>query len=552
MRIETIHAHNFLAHRDTMIRVDPASRALLICGPNGSGKTAITTGIKLALTGDLIRGIAYKKELPELITQGQKTGDITVVIDGDLSYKLSLKTGNHAGSAPPLPGNPLSMDPAAFFALDQTARRKLIFQLAGIVMKPDVIVKELVDDKGYALPIATQIKDHLRLGFEGAAKRAAELATEAKGMWRATTGETWGAVKADGWEAPTPDIPEIAESEDDLAAEVETCQRRINTAKVTLDEANARAAAHAAAERATGAVIDVEAVKNTNLDLTEELQATKAIVDRLRESTSQGIVAMACPCCEASLVVESGKLKEVDKASVKKPAADGDGKLLAARTKVSDLEAKIRNNQQVIANGEAAARLTSNLPEKISDKELKKARSDHEVALAQLTVAQKNLTDKIRAREAGGEVAARTLKAKLAHEEIGTWMAMAETLLAMPGEYLGNALKKMNALASEASKALAASVQIGADMGAMYGTIRYDMASESEQWRCQLAIGYALAKMGGLNLLVLDRFDLVEVAARPAILKWIASLEDVQVILAGTMKEKPKLPASIQVEWLGA
>src|SRR5207237_10273682 len=47
----------------------------------------------------------------------------------------------------------------------------------------------------------------LRTGFPGVCEHAKSKATEAKGAWRQLTGETYGAVKAQSWEAPVPDLP---------------------------------------------------------------------------------------------------------------------------------------------------------------------------------------------------------------------------------------------------------------------------------------------------------------------------------------------------------
>lgn len=50
---------------------------------------------------------------------------------------------------------------------------------------------------------------------------------------------------------------------------------------------------------------------------------------------------------------------------------------------------------------------------------------------------------------------------------------------------------------------------LGQDMELRYGTVPYGLASESQQWRMRAAMGYALAVVGGLGMVVLDRFDVL-------------------------------------------
>jgi hypothetical protein len=101
------------------------------------------------------------------------------------------------------------------------------------------------------------------------------------------------------------------------------------------------------------------------------------------------------------------------------------------------------------------------------------------------------------------------------------------------------------------SNAFGKVVVVGDDMEVRYGTIAYPLASTSQQWRMRMAIGYALAVMSGLEVLVLDDFDCVEPAARGKILEWLSVMCDVQTVLCATLKAKPDLPAPFQVHWMG-
>ena len=45
------------------------------------------------------------------------------------------------------------------------------------------------------------------------ADEAKQRATQAKGEWKATTGETWGSDKADGWAVEVPGGPKVTQEE---------------------------------------------------------------------------------------------------------------------------------------------------------------------------------------------------------------------------------------------------------------------------------------------------------------------------------------------------
>ncbi|MBK8117476.1 MAG: hypothetical protein IPK44_24635 [Candidatus Accumulibacter sp.] len=59
-------------------------------------------------------------------------------------------------------------------------------------------------DKGFDPLKVDEIRPHLRAGFDAAHKEAQSKARDAKASWRATTGETYGSVKAATWKANKP------------------------------------------------------------------------------------------------------------------------------------------------------------------------------------------------------------------------------------------------------------------------------------------------------------------------------------------------------------
>ena len=85
----------------------------------------------------------------------------------------------------------------------------------------------------------------------------------------------------------------------------------------------------------------------------------------------------------------------------------------------------------------------------------------------------------------------------------------------------------------------------------------YRLLSESEQWRVGAVIAEAIAHLSGLRLLVLDRFDVLDLAGRGQLLGWLDSLAQDggldTTLLFGTLKSAPGgLPETIAAHWVEA
>ncbi|MBY0417151.1 MAG: hypothetical protein K2W88_03690, partial [Pararheinheimera sp.] len=101
-------------------------------------------------------------------------------------------------------------------------------------------------------------------------------------------------------------------------------------------------------------------------------------------------------------------------------------------------------------------------------------------------------------------------------------------------------------------------VGITPDMELVAGHRSYGLLSESEQWRVQAVITLALAQLSGINLVVLDRFDVLDPVSRVELMEALCDLSDqnqhLQVVMLGTLaKPAAGLPDSyIQQIWLEA
>lgn len=98
------------------------------------------------------------------------------------------------------------------------------------------------------------------------------------------------------------------------------------------------------------------------------------------------------------------------------------------------------------------------------------------------------------------------------------------------------------------------SVELNNDMAISAGGRPYRLLSESEQWRVDLVLAMALATLSGLGIVVADRFDVLGLPQRGAVLDLIDIATAggmLQVIIAGTLKAAPDPGDDWAVLWLG-
>jgi hypothetical protein len=153
---------------------------------------------------------------------------------------------------------------------------------------------------------------------------------------------------------------------------------------------------------------------------------------------------------------------------------------------------------------------------------------------------------------------ANTQKAAGYHLDVLEWVLIEKALApdGIPGEILAGALQPFNASLTSTSKLTGwPVVQVSTEMDITAGGRLYQLLSESEQWRCDTLLALAIAMHSGLKLVMLDRFDVLDLPARGQLLGMLVSLakanELESAIVLGTLKAKPaKLPPEISAVWI--
>lgn len=573
MKINTITIANVLGVRN--VEAPLTAPVSIFVGGNGQGKTSIMDAVRLALIGEPARGVNYKKDYGKLIREGATAGQAQVTVDGRECW-LMLPTGK-GEQLDAHPALPIVLDPSRLAALKPAERKALLFSLLG-VKATAADVKPLMVARGLDAKKIERVLPMLRAGFDEAATVASEAATQAKGAWKQVTSEQWGSDKGGSWKAPQ--IEFDAAQMQRLTSEAATLDQQLSAANQELGALRERR------QQAQGAAVqreqlqtkigqigrlkkkldfDERQLKNAQQDLAmcqgapregllHELGWALSYMvfygDALDDSESDQRVRKALDAYEAEhgKVNLSGKVVDADRAPGIKEA-------------IHLLTNAVANSKRDLADAEAAfAQLEAlaSLGEPVKESDYQAA----EAKVRDLTAKRTALTAEIDAANAAKRAAdgadAATTKAAELHADITQWIAVAEALgpNGIPGELVGKALGPVNArLAQSAEDTGWQRVHIDNDMAITYGGRSYALLSESEKWRTDAMLGEAVANVSGLRLLMLDRFDVLELAGRAQALTWLSTLainNEVDTVLVGaTLKAATgPWPEGIEAFWV--
>ena len=560
MRIASITATNFQGlHHAALVVSAPV---LLVSGNNGAGKSSLLDAIAMAFTGEP-RRVSLKKEIGQLVTEGQTKGEAHVLwLDQQGEEQASWVMLPKGKTAPLLdePYLPYVLDASRFTSIDSKERRRVLFDLAGASASPNEVAKRLLA-RGADAGLVEKIKPMMRAGFPAAADQAKEYASEERGAWKGITGEVYGSEKADGWEPPA--VPADVSQE-----QVDAASAAAQALQADLDEANQQLGAHKAAAQ------DAERRQRVLAELREtagllQRRREKLAADQERmvewaqklvnaEQAASAATAMACPCCSERLIVEGGALVKFAGAADPELARRVD----EYRGYLQSAERAASNSQRDVIEAENAADRIAELEAEAASIPSAEAIANAEQTIASIrqerdraNAAHQALAEAL-ALSAGRDELAK--KAAAHHAQVKAWVQIAEALApdGIPGEILAEALTPINTmLSSMADGAKWQQVKVTDDGEVVYGSRMYGLLSESEQWRCDALLAVAIARLSGLRMVTLDRFDVLQPSARPQILTLLRTLtqggELDTAILAGTMKEAlPKVPSGIQQVWI--
>ncbi|WP_162558182.1 AAA family ATPase, partial [Pseudomonas aeruginosa] len=313
MRITKLEITNFQGLRHAAL--DVSAPVLLVAGHNGAGKSSLLDGVAMAFNGQP-RRVSLKKEIDKLITEGAKKGEARVEWLDEAGEVQACGVALPSGKGSPLadsPFLPYVLDASLFAGLKADDRRKLLLSLTGASASPAEVAKRL-KAKGIDLALFEKVKPLLRSGFSAMVGQAKDYASEARGAWKAITGENYGSEKAVDW---TPALlatvvteDQVAEAgknlqllEDDLAE----AQQALGASKQARQAADGRAQRIAKLRE----LVDLEPRRRNKLTTDEQNQdewSEKVMAAELASSGSVPHQPLTCPHCQGAVDLQAGTL----------------------------------------------------------------------------------------------------------------------------------------------------------------------------------------------------------------------------------------------------
>lgn len=568
MHITKLEITNFQGLRHAAL--DVSAPVLLVAGHNGAGKSSLLDAISHAFTGKPGR-VSQKQHMNQLVTEGAKKGEahVTFIDNGgdEQAAWVMLPTGKSAplGESPFLP---YVLDASLFASLDAKERRRVLFDLSGASASPAEVAKRL-EAKGLDLKLFEKVKPLLRSGFPAAVEQAKAYASEARGAWKAITGENYGSEKAIDWApelvATVVTDDQVAEARDALQlleSDLSEAQQSLGASKQARQAADGRAQRIAKLRE----LVDLEPRRRNKLTTDEQNQdewSEKVMAAELASAGSVPRQPLTCPHCQGAVDLQAGTLV-VHQPPEQIADAEAARRLPEYREYLASAQRAVANSLRDLNECVAAAEQIKALEAESADAPSAEAIANGEQAINELRQTRDASRAKLvalqEALEAAAQREASIAKAQAAHQDVVAWTGMADALspTGIPAEILADAIGPVNdTLKRLAGTAGWSPVEISADIDVTFGGRLYGLLSESERWRCDAVLALAIATISGLRMVLLDRFDVLDLPSRGHAIALVRAVtcdrEIDSVIIAGTLKEPmAKTPDWLQAVWIEA
>ena len=149
-----------------------------------------------------------------------------------------------------------------------------------------------------------------------------------------------------------------------------------------------------------------------------------------------------------------------------------------------------------------------------------------------------------------------TKKALGYHNQVESWNRVADALSpnGIPLEIVNTIITPLNVHLAQTSTLTGwGQVVIRPDLELTVGGRLYNLLSESEKWRADIAMSEMISKVSGLGIFIADRFDVLSLPNRAKCLGWLMKVceNHETIIILGTLKALPeKLPPKVSGLWL--
>lgn len=568
MKIAAITTANFIGA--SAVDVKLAKPVALFAGKNFAGKSSVQEAVRMALTGESVR-VGLKKDYGALITEGQETGFAEVATadrDALTAYSVVLPSGkgNHCDNA----ALPYVLDAQRFARLEPNERRSFLFGLTGLKMNGAAITERMLK-RGCDPKKVEQIAPFLRAGFDAGQKEAQAKAREAKASWKTVTGgETYGSNKAASFvfEKPEVDAKQLEQARADLVAietEVENETARLGELQGNAKQAASQSGRLEELREKAGRFARIQDKLNIDEAELKQWEAKVEETKRLAAAAKERDEHMTCPHCSGKVQWKDGELVAHSTWPFPAPAecVEAAAKLPEYEKSLTVLQNAVNNGKRDIAEANAAAAALAELENgTLVEASSEEAVNALKARIDALKHSKNNQAGAIRMLEEAARRAVeaddKTKRAAALHADVQQWEAIGDALApdGIPGEMLAEALEPINArLFTSAGIAEWEQAVIHSDMRITMGLRDYSLLSESEKWRTDAMIAEAVSHLSGVRLLVLDRFDVLDLKGREDLLYWLDGMaldgEIDTALIFGTLKGLPaQLPESVEAFWI--
>lgn len=570
--IKSISIRNFMALES--LDLDLTAPLTIITGQNEAGKSSIRDAILWAFTGTA-RGLKTHADQAALIREGTKSAEVVVNL-ADTSFarrKTPKTTATITGEVPDILNPAILFDPYTFLFLPEAQRRELLFQvLPGLNPTKEKVFDRLIisigkDTRGF--PKNDEVYSLAKLaaisGFPAAEKEAITKRREAKRVLDTLKDikEPQKTFTIDGQEYNIPTfnftaieatLRELQAQKDDFLRQkgaAEAWTRRIEQVKVQLDRIDAMVPPDVNDIMILEA--ELEKLNESIRKATEEI--AKAQTRHEYFPATCPVITLAPPCPNAGQMVghdppAPGVIEALqqNKAGFAKAQAEIIHKLQETRR---------QNEEYNTAMGREAA-LEEELTKLESEPEAG-ADLDAEIATRERRIARGRIfQEKIKEyekdlasfQEARGKIEACT-------QEITLYDTLAKALApdGIPSQMIVEALDGVNERLAEAATYLfpGRNLHLTPELNIVLKNSPFPTLSKSAKFRVGIAFQYALARLAGARILMIDEADTLDTMHRMALINFLlAHLSGFDQVLVFFTTDKPFYIADPRVQnwWL--
>lgn len=488
------------------------SKITMIAGPNAAGKTSIAWALQALLTGVAMPAGLQKKHSSDLICSGGGAAVIDIEAPGG-KRRITYPSCEVMANGEPPRASPEAAGSTMVSMLSPRERAAIFSERLKIAPTADDL-KQACESEGIGA-IAPKVWGVIEeQGWDGCHAKAKDNGARFKGQWEQITNERYGSAKAANW------IPGGWES--DLRQQsVESLDEALSGARATLEGAIANAAVSAAdydAMKESAAMLP--ALRKSVEDhqaVMDKATSIAAALQQAHEALPAGVndSGLPCPhCSEPVRIVRSAgasKLEKATKVDEKTLRAQRDAKA-AAFGAMRDAERSVDVARATLEGAIGAAK----------NAERDELRIRNMARPSENDSAVQGAREAVRLAEERISIFRKKSDADRVHKSIAQNEKLLK-ILAPEGlrkRKLDEALTGFNGILAGICKAAKwPDIVVTPELAFLWGGRPSPLCSQSEQFRVDVALQLALAKIENADMVVIDAADVLDSAQRNGLVR---------------------------------